>query len=360
MSYRYTQFIPQNTMLTGATGIGIYDKDGKKVHTMSLGRLGHSTANKLYSFGVLSDIHLFDNLSVTWQPNPKFDNALTHFENQGCNFCIVCGDLTQTGFYKRTKEDDASTTYADDAQMRAYKEICANHSIPIYEVCGNHESYYGMQIENNLEKWKNYSGNSSLTYTITKSNDLFIFVSQPRDTWVMNDDELQWLYNTLEENRNKRCFVTIHSNVPDDSGNPLNARPSSIFKDWGASKTEIFKRLMAHYKNTVLFHGHTHMKFESQQYDKMANYTEANGFRSIHVPSCGGPRTLKADGTWGAGDDESQGYIVDVYNNYIVLNGLDLINSKPIPLGTYKIDTTLQNIEANTFTDSTGTINTNK
>ena len=29
-----------------------------------------------------------------------------------------------------------------------------------------------------------------------------------------------------------------------------------------------------------------------------------------------------------------------------------------IPLGTYKIDTTLQTIEANTFTDSTGTITT--
>ena len=100
-----------------------------------------------------------------------------------------------------------------------------------------------MQIENNLDKWKNYSGNNALTYTITKENDLFIFVSQPRDTWVMTDEEMQWLYETLEINRNKRCFVIIHSNVPGDSGNPLNARPTSIFKDWSTTKTEVFKKL---------------------------------------------------------------------------------------------------------------------
>ena len=359
MAYKYTQFIPQNTMPAGAKSIGIYDKDGKKVYTMSLGRLSHSTNNKLYKFGVISDLHLFDNLSVSWQPNPKFDNALTHFENQGCDFCIVCGDLTQTGFYKRTIESDATTTYADETQMRVYREICSDHSIPIYEVCGNHESYYGMSIENTLDKWKSYSDNSELVYTIAKADDIFIFVSQPRDTWVMSDEEMQWLYETLETNRNKRCFVIIHSNIPNDSGNPLNARPSSIFKDWSEVKTEVFKKLMAHYKNTILFHGHTHMKFESQQYDKMANYTEINGFKSIHVPSCGSPRTLKSDGTWVAGEAESQGYIVDVYDKYIILNGTDLVNHKLIPLGTYKINTNLVNVAAGTFIDSTGTIKTN-
>lgn len=39
-------------------------------------------------------------------------------------------------------------------------------------------------------------------------------------------------------------------------------------------------------------------------------------------------------------NDESQGYIVDVYENCIILNGMDLINKIPIPLGTYKIVTT--------------------
>ena len=42
------------------------------------------------------------------------------------------------------------------------------------------------------------------------------------------------------------------------------------------------------------------------------------------------------------------------------LNGLDLINNRPIPLGTYKIDTTIQTVDAGTFVDTTVVINTNK
>jgi hypothetical protein len=49
-----------------------------------------------------------------------------------------------------------------------------------------------------------------------------------------------------------------------------------------------------------------------------------------------------------------------VYENCIVLNGRDFIDSDNdghgIGIATYKINTTLQTIEANTFTDSTGTI----
>jgi hypothetical protein len=50
---------------------------------------------------------------------------------------------------------------------------------------------------------------------------------------------------------------------------------------------------------------------------------------------------MSADGTWQAENGESQGYIVDVYDDCIVLNGMDFISNKPIPLGVYKIDTIL-------------------
>ena len=121
--------------------------------------------------------------------------------------------------------------------------------------------------------------------------------------------------------------------------------------------------LLRQYPNVILFHGHSHMMFESQQYDDNANYTERNGFKSVHVPSSGHPRELFWDDAnkkyyWQAKDGGSQGYIVDVYDDCIVLNGMDFINNKPVPLGTFKIDTTLHPIEASTFTDTTGTITT--
>ena len=341
MAYKYTHFIPQNIAPSGAKSISVCDSNGNKIHTISLGRLKPPTKEKLYSFGILSDIHVHFNPYVAWQPISKFDNALTYFENKGCAFCVACGDLTNTGFYLRTNESVSGTEYLDEQQFAKYKEICDKHTIPVYELMGNHESYYGMPITNNLDKLETYTGKGVLSYTIEQGNDLFILCGQPKDAWVMSDADFTWLIETLETNKNKRCFVFVHSYIEEDSGDATDIRENSIFESW--SKKSAFMSLLRQYPNAILFHGHSHMMFESQQYDDNANYTERNGFKSVHIPSSGVPRELFWDDVnkkyyWQAKDGESQGYIVDVYDDCIVLNGIDLINNKPIPLGTFKID----------------------
>jgi hypothetical protein len=209
-------------------------------------------------------------------------------------------------------------------------------------------------VVNNLEKLEYYTG-KGLFFEVTQNDDVFIFLGQPSGNIPMSDEALQWLYGRLEANRNKRCFIFVHPNI--STGNPLGAYVSNpLFTLWG-TKTTAFTNLLKHYKNTILFHGHTHTKFECQEQDKKSTYSNEDGFRSVHVPSSGTPRDV-IDGALVTKYDESQGYLVDVYDDCIVLNGMDLINNKPVPLGTYKIDTTLQTIEANTFTDSTGTITT--
>lgn len=40
-----------------------------------------------------------------------------------------------------------------------------------------------------------------------------------------------------------------------------------------------------------------------------------------------------------AAESDSQGYIVDVYADCIVLNGWDFVNNQYVPLGVYKIAT---------------------
>ena len=349
MAYVYRHFIPQNTAPKGAKRIGVYDSNGKKLLTVPLGGLTPPAKEKLYSFGIVSDIHISHNTAVAWQPIPKFDNALTLFENNGCALCIACGDLTNTGFYRRTDESTAGTEYLDEQQVAKYKEVCDKHTIPVYELCGNHESYYGMPITNNLDKLETYTGKGVLSYTVEQGNDLFILCGQPKDAAVMSDEDFLWLGAMLEANKDKRCFVFIHSHIDDnveggveDSGNPAFARENSIFGYWGATKRTNFMNLMKQYPNTILFHGHTHIKFEAQEFDKDANYTEENGYKSVNVPSSRTPRELtSADGTWVAKETESQGYIVYVYDDCIVLNGMDLINNQYVPMGIYKIDTTL-------------------
>jgi len=181
---------------------------------------------------------------------------------------------------------------------------------------------------------------------------VFIFIGQPDGNTPMTDEALQWLYETLEVNRNKRCFIFVHPHI--SSGNPVGAyKKNPLFQNWQHFST--FKNLLSHYKNTILFHGHTHVKFECQEQDKESTYSIADGFNSIHVPSLSTPRDV-IDGELINRNNESQGYIVDVYDDCIVLNGMDLIDNIPIALGTYKIDTPLQTIPAGTFTDDTGTI----
>ena len=348
MSYKYTHFIKENIAPKGAKRIRVYDTSGKKIATIPLGRMAPPTKGKLYSVGVVSDPHV-NNTETSWEGNAKFSNALTYFEKQGCAFCCVSGDLTQTGFYTSTSKDDF-----DDAQLKKYQSICAkdsngnNRSIPVYELSGNHESYYGMPITQNLEKWGECTGKNTLYYSVPQGDDLFIFIGQPSGSTPMSDEAFDWLATTLEDNKDKRCFIFVHPDI--SSGNPLGKYTSNrLFDNWG--KTEEFKNLLRKYENVVLFHGHSHFIFECQELDKLANYTENDGFRSVHIPSLGNPTDI-VDAEWNRDKDGerkavylkdyvtqvSQGYLMDVYDDCIVLNGIDFITEKPVPLGTFKID----------------------
>ena len=335
--YQYRHFIKQNTAPTGATKIGVYDGNGKRVCTIPLGGLTPPDSEKRYSFGLVSDIHIYPIAAVQWTPEVKFNNALTYFENNDCAFCVHCGDFTQTGLTL-----DNTTTGLDTRQFEKYKEICDAHTIPVYGVCGNHESITNKKdyaIYNQRDLLIQYTGND-MYYMIERGNDLFIFIGQPNWNEVMSDEEFQWLTNILESNTTKRCFIFIHAYIEEDSGDPLDYRENSIFENWGTTKTKAFMNLMSQNKNVILFHGHSHTKYECQQYDKTANYTERNGFKSVHVPSLSMPRYLDLNAEKTEEDHQgSQGYIVDVYNDCIVLRGQDLIHHTPEILGTFKIKT---------------------
>ena len=172
-------------------------------------------------------------------------------------------------------------------------------------------------------------------------------------------ESLQWLYETLEANRNKRVILFQHYLRFDGSGKSYAPWPTG---DALGTCTEgtVFKSLMEHYKNVIWFHGHSHMKFICQEDCSYANYDRMFGCQSVHIPSLAVTREyMDTSNTYADKYAESEGYLVDVYANHIVLRGRDFVKSEFLPIAQYCIDTTLQNIAANTFTDSTGTITTN-
>ena len=343
MAYVYRKFIPQNTAPKGAKSIGVYNNNGKKVANIPLFSLTPPTENKLYSFCALSDIHLTYDTA-----NADFQRALTYAATN-CDFTVIDGDLTSTGA---------------DSEMALYKSIVDNYAQgkPVYAISGNHETSLGVYVTN--EKISPYTGNG-LYYSFTKGNDVFIMLGyygayhEGNGGWRSNEfisvAELQWLYETLEANRNQRCFVFQHVRPQDGCGNTVGIYSLDI---WGGTEQKVFESLMRHYKNAHHFHGHSHLKFYLQYGSDVANIDHLFGGWSIHIPSLAVPRDGDASGASSRKEiyADSEGYVVDVYKNGIHLRGRDFVKGEFLPIASYWLDTTLQNVEANTYTDSTGTI----
>ena len=334
MAYKYEHFIPQNTAPKGATNIGVY-KDGEKVCSIPLGRLAHPTKQKLYSFGLLSDTHICPDIAEGATVSSIFDAALTWFEQQGAAFVAHCGDMTNVGF------ENPKGTY-NPVQFAEYQRICNLHpNLPVYACSGNHESY-NEPVITYLDEYKQYVGHD-LNFTVTHGNDAFIFLGMPKSNTLYVDGstipvpELAWLESQLTANADKRCFVFIHPYMDDDSGDTLDKNPNDLLPQGYVATT--IKNALKNHGSAVLFHGHSHFMPSMQELDAMTNYTEVNGFPSVHVSSLGWAAYVNATGEYIKDTNEGFGILADVYDDCIVLNGWDFVRGVPAPLGTFKIDT---------------------
>ena len=337
---KYEGFIPQNVAMPNASKIAVFNPNGNQVGTIALRGLKFPNAGeKLYSFGALSDVHYQEDTAPE-----DFQRALTYLnETEDVAFTCICGDLTNNG---------------TAAELTAYKNAVDTYSpdTPVYAIMGNHDWRGG--LANTIA---NYTGHPTY-YSIEHGNDVFIFVGTINDwtTDVLSTEELQWLYETLEANRNKRCFLFQHIRPTKGCGNALGIYKRDGIVDWGGTCGAVFESLLSHYKNIIFFHGHSHLKFYLQAYDELANYDNIRGSHSVHIPSLAVPR----DTDWAAKPSEvrvyadSEGYVVDVYENGVHLRGRDFVKEEFLPIASYWLDTTIQEVEAGTYTDGTGTIQT--
>ena len=325
-------FIRENIGILNARRIGIYDSNGNRVGQIPLGSLTPpNDKKKLYSFGALSDVHIVYNTATS-----DFQKALTYLNDDiDVAFTCIAGDLTDDG----TAE-----------QLSQYKAVVDAYSAdtPVYAIAGNHEKY---STQSTL--LSQYTG-QPLYYSFTHGNDVYLMLGcySWSNDGVFTTEYLQWIYETLEANRNKRCFIFEHVFPWGDSGNPNGLYGFDMFT---GTKGSVFQSLLKHYKNTVLFHGHSHTKFDLQEVDEKANYSEALGYKSVHIPSLSVPRDIVGSELSNIYAD-SEGYVVDVYENGIHLRGRDFVKEEFLPIASYWLDTTLQNIPEGTYTDTTGTI----
>lgn len=269
---------------------------------------GYAEGAQLYSFGVLSDLHIQYDTGLA-----DFQRALTYLRDR-VPFTCICGDLV---------------SFASAENMAQYKQHVDAYAgnMPLYECAGNHETYPELGVGGTLDEtlWGNTTGKEPY-YSFTHGEDVFLFLSLRTETTFASGG-LAWLESQLEANKSKRCFVFQHLHDPEDD----SADPSHAYSDMLAhTEGRTFLALMRKYTNAVWFHGHTHLTFGAEQYP----VSEKLGYRSVHIPSLQGPRFYDADtdslvnyryenGIQVWGSTLAEGYVVDVYENKIVLRGVD-------------------------------------
>lgn len=327
------------------TVLGKFDIPSAKLFTS--GNYGEHS----YSFGALADIHL----PTTPDENPlsyatfetagtDFASALLWFNNrENVNHTSIAGDITCTSIKGQCD------TY------KAIRDICSN-AIPVRFALGNHDSGYSFYLANNIAEYNNGDGKY---FSKTVGNDVFAYVSvyqnsKSQDLFPL--EELVWLEDLLELNRNKRVFVFTH--VPphwESCGGFSNPNGIYNYDIWGKGSSKradrgYIEQIMARYKNSIWFFGHTHIAYYMQERNTNCNYYRwnTNGARMFHVSSCSVPRDDSLDNQRTELEGKSEGYVVDVYPNTILVRGREFADNFYIGLAQYIVDTTIETISART------------
>jgi hypothetical protein len=348
----YESFINSNVAPYSAAAIGIFNSNGELVNKIPIDGFKPSYTDRLFRFGILSDVHNNNADSQSTEDIADFANALNLFnEMESVNMTCICGDITQGG---------------RPAQFAVYQSVVEENSFntSVYTTTGNHDcpSSGGLAITD----WEPYTGNP-MTFEVIKQiggkNIPFLFLGM--NLYSLGDagtpyldTDLDWLEEKLEEYRNERVFVITHLFFPTKAGNFKQIYPGT---NWlGGAQLTRLQAMNERYLNSIWFSGHSHWKWYLQKYEDKANVYRSyddNGNPTcgwtVHIPSCASPIDSNGVSSRVSKPLESEGGIIDVYNDYIVLRGVVFkkegdaeYTNKYEPIAQYKLDTTLITIPA--------------
>ena len=288
--------------------------------------------NKKFSFGALSDIHIDGDGDDSANSINDFENELQYFKSQNVALVGNSGDITRDG---RT-EDLAEVV----------KKI-QRFGLPFYTARGNHDT---LSTCGSMDEWKKIESNG-IIFDKVVNNEVFIFMGLNKADYTnpFSNEQISKLKSLLNKYKDKRIFMFEHVFVG-SVGNVNGLYPYSSLSDSGTAGE--FKRIIKDNKNVILFTGHSHLDFDLSRINEYANVQDESGeygYR-VHCPSASRPR--KND----EGNDSSNtydykkgalGYLVEVYNDFILLKGRDFEQNKNLPYATYILYTKYNSITPN-------------
>ena len=319
-------------------------------------QLSFKSSDALYTFGSISDPQLAnDSYGSGSYPYDEthLAKALETLALRGVDFTVSSGDTVN--------DQNGNATYS--AEYKAYQRILADSSYtaPIYECLGNHDvgtkwdkngNYY-----NNNAPFIKATGLDSVKSTINagkpyfevtepKTGDHFIFMALEGGFYTnkgtqFSTAQLDWLEGLLNEysTDGKNIFIIEHANIEGWGSGDKPAAP--FYYDLGLVKTNTdvarFIKLMEKYKDCVIITGHTHLELSAQY-----NYSDNNGTSAVmmHNSAIGGVRRVVPGSTTTNRDAVlglSEGYIVEVYEDCILFNGINMYRNEIMPQCSYII-----------------------
>ena len=269
--------------------------------------------NLLYTFGLLSDVHV-DNCSdgdfVDFGMSVRdFKNALRFIEDEGADFIAYSGDMTK-----------ANSAYNDYEKLL---ECLSTSNIPNYPTGGNHDvgAYYESMV------------NPNKYYTVEQGNDLFIYVNVKGMgvTGGVDQNTVNAIRNIIESNPNRRLFLMYHYFIRNHGSGDGNGHCSSDTLGDNYEKYPITREwadLIINTPNLIFCHGHSHMRFSSQDSYPNNNLYHADGeCYSVHVPSSSVPRKINSSSLSNV-EEGSEGYIVKVFTDRVEFRAVDLTTNR--------------------------------
>ena len=289
------------------------------------------TDSKKLSFGLISDMHVDGSGGSSSEANDDFVRALKYFDSKQVDMNILTGDAVNNGLL------------VDLEKFKSLKGSSTN--VPLYVCRGNHDTYNDCNVDN----FTNYIEENGLHFEKEIKGDKYLFIGLNAEDFTnpFRRDSMEWLKTKLEEYKNQRVFLMQHVFVG-ETGNIGGLYPHSDGFDMteGTCSKE-FVDLVSKYRNVIMFTGHSHLDFELQRLGENANValrTKTLCHR-VHTPSTSKPRKNDSntedipDNTY-TYREGSQGYLVDVYDNYIILHGIDFKKGLLLPYAQYILDTT--------------------
>lgn len=301
-----------------------------------------NSSRLLYKFGALSDVHIQNDTGFD-----DFAHVIPWLDEAGVDFNCNCGDMISGQPKYGTPE----------SQLLAYKNALESLTdTPTYAISGNHEGKYFADVENII---RDYTGHP-IFYSFEVGDDVFVMLGIKSNTenQLFSVGALQWLADTLEYYRNKRVFLFEHVRPDDACGNVLNIYNFDIWDNRAGHEGAVFESIINHYTNVLFFHGHSHLRYELQDQVpyEYANIEPAglhfNNLWGVHISSVTVPRGTDSIVNPERKEyyGESQGYLVDVYSDKVVLHAMDFVRDNE--LYTYNLPTELAVIPAGAFSNA--------